>query len=96
MEDRITFGCFLFLSSLLVFFGSRAGTNGVGTGFYHLPMEVEIPKRRIRQTVAIELYRSVVGLISSYDCVQRMIVSFFVSFSFLSLKLALAAQQVCT
>jgi hypothetical protein len=36
MEDGITFGCFLFLSSLLLFFGSRPGTNGVGTGFYHL------------------------------------------------------------
>jgi hypothetical protein len=36
MEDGITFGCFLFLSSLLLFFGSRPCTNGVGTGFYHL------------------------------------------------------------
>jgi len=27
---------FLFLSSLLLFFGSRPGTNGVGMGFYHL------------------------------------------------------------
>ena len=31
---------------------------------------------------------------SSYDCVRRMIVSFFVSLSF-SLILALAAQEVC-
>ena len=36
MEDGITFGCFLFFSSLLLFFGSRPGTNGVGMGFYHL------------------------------------------------------------
>jgi len=36
MEDGITFGCFLFLSSLLIFIGSRPSTNGVGTGFYHL------------------------------------------------------------
>jgi len=36
----------LFLSvlfSLHLFFGSRPGTNGVGTGFYHLPMKVEFP-----------------------------------------------------
>jgi len=44
MEDGITFGCFLFLSSLLLFFGSRPGTNGVGTGFYHLLMEAEFPR----------------------------------------------------
>ena len=25
-------------------FGSRPGTNGVGTGFYHLPLEVEFPR----------------------------------------------------
>jgi len=31
---------FLFLSSLL-FIGSRPGTNGIGTGFYHLLMEAE-------------------------------------------------------
>jgi len=24
-------------------FGSRPGTNGLGTGFYHLPLEVEFP-----------------------------------------------------
>jgi hypothetical protein len=30
------------LSSLLI--GFRPGTNGVGTGFYHLPMEVEFPR----------------------------------------------------
>jgi len=36
MEDEITLGCFLFLSSLLIFFGSRPSTNGVGMGFYHL------------------------------------------------------------
>jgi hypothetical protein len=50
---------------------------------------------RIRRKVAIEQYRSVVGLMGSYDCVRRMIVSFFVSLSFFSLILALAAQEVC-
>jgi hypothetical protein len=34
--DGITCGCFLCLSSLLPFFGSRPSTNGVGMGFYHL------------------------------------------------------------
>jgi len=41
--DVITLDVFLFLSSLL-FFGSRPGTNGVGMGFYHQPMEVEFPR----------------------------------------------------
>jgi len=35
---------FFFLSSLLLFFGSRPGTNGVGTGFYHQSMDVEFPR----------------------------------------------------
>jgi hypothetical protein len=38
----------LLFSSLLFsihpFFGSRPGTNGLGTGFYHVPMEVEFPR----------------------------------------------------
>ena len=37
---------------------------------------------RIRRKVAIELYRSVLGLIGSYNCVHRMIDSFVVSLSF--------------
>ena len=53
------------------------------------------PVHWIRRKVAIELYRSVVGLMDSYDCVCRMIVSFFVSLSFTSLTLAVAAQEVC-
>jgi hypothetical protein len=44
--------------------------------------------RQIRRKVAIELYRSVVGLMGSYDCVRRMIVSFFVPLSLFSLILA--------
>jgi len=55
-----------------------------------------LPVRWIHQTVAIVLYRSVVGLIGSYSYIRRMIVSFFVSLSFFSLILALAAQEVCT
>jgi len=36
MEIESLLDIFLFLSSLLHFFGSRPGTNGVGRGFYHL------------------------------------------------------------
>jgi hypothetical protein len=42
----VPFFCFfssLLFSILFYFFGSRPGTNGIGTGFYHLPMEVEFP-----------------------------------------------------
>jgi hypothetical protein len=53
------------------------------------------PVRRVRRKVAIQLYRSVVGLMGSYNCVRRMIVSFFVALSCFSLILALAAQEVC-
>jgi len=35
----------LFLSSLLLFFGSRPSTKGVGTGFYHQSMDLEFPCR---------------------------------------------------
>jgi len=99
MEDEITFGCFFFLSSLLLFFGSQPGTNGVGTGFYYLGSQSGgggfSPVRQIRPKVAIELYRLVVRLIGLYNCIRRMIISFFVSLPFLSLILALAAQEVC-
>jgi hypothetical protein len=40
----MTFGCFLVFSSLLLFFGSRPGPSGVGTGFYHQSMDVEFPR----------------------------------------------------
>jgi len=43
MEMGSLLDVFLFLSSLLLFFGSRPGTNGVGTGFYHQSMDVEFP-----------------------------------------------------
>ena len=43
METGSLLDVFLFLISLLLFFGSRPGTNGVGMGFYHLPLEVELP-----------------------------------------------------
>ena len=37
-------GFFLFSSLLFTSFGSRPSTNSVGTGFYHLPLEVEFPR----------------------------------------------------
>jgi len=37
----LLFLCFLLLSSLIRF---RPSTNGVGMGFYHLPMEEEFPR----------------------------------------------------
>jgi len=47
----LLFLCFLLFSSLLfssllssLLIGFRPGTNGVGMGFYHLPMEVEFPR----------------------------------------------------
>jgi len=43
MEDGIPLGVFLFLFSHLLLFGSRPGTNGVGTGFYHMLLEVVFP-----------------------------------------------------
>jgi hypothetical protein len=34
----------MFTSFLSLLIGSRPGTNGVGMGFYHLPLEVEFPR----------------------------------------------------
>jgi len=68
-------------------------------GFYQLRISVNgrwsFPLHQIPQNFAIELYRSVVGLMCSYDCVYRMTVSFFISLSFFSLILALPGQEVC-
>jgi len=85
MEDGITFGRFLvsLFSSSLLWISARYKWRRHG----FLPPSESIkwrwifPVRRIRRKVAIELYRSVVGLMGSYDCVRRMIVSFFVSLS---------------
>jgi hypothetical protein len=87
MEDGITFGCFLFLSSLFLFFGSRPGTNGIGTGFYQLRITAKwrwsFPVRRIRRMVAIELYHSVAGLMISYEYVRSRNEQCFLPFPFL-------------
>jgi len=85
---------FLFLSSLLLL-DLGPVQMALARVFTTCQWRWSFPVRRIRRKVAIELNRSVVGLMSSYDCVRRMIVSFFVSLSFFSLILALAAQEVC-
>jgi len=84
MEDGITFGCFLLslFSSSLLWISAQYKWRRHG----FLPPSESIKcrwiflVRRIRRNVAIELYRSVVGLMSSYDCVHRMIVSFLFPF----------------
>jgi len=97
----LLFLCFLLFSSLLFslhpFFGSRPGTNGVGTGFYHLPMEVEFPRapdppkgRYWALPIGCGTY-GFVWLRTLNGC----LITPFHSLSFLSLVLALAAQEVC-
>ena len=44
MEMGSLLDVFLFLASLDLFFGSRPGTNGIGTGFYYQSMDVELPR----------------------------------------------------
>jgi hypothetical protein len=98
MEDGMTFGCFLvslFSSLLCISARYKWRRHGFLPPSESVKWRWIFPVRQIRRKVAIELYRSVVGLMGSYDCVRRMIVSFFVSLSFFSLILALAAQEVC-
>ena len=49
----------------------------------------------ISQRVGTKPNRSVAGLMGSYDCVRRMIVSFLESVSFCFLCTVDAAQEVC-
>jgi len=70
MEDGITFECFLFLSSLLLLFRSRAGTHGVGMGFYNLPLQVEFPRGPDRPKDCPWQCGMVAGLIDSYEDVH--------------------------
>jgi hypothetical protein len=50
---------------------------------------------QIRKNGSIAMGRSAPGDIGLYDCVRRVIVAFLFFFSFSSLILALAAQEVC-
>jgi len=68
------FSCFSLLSSLLLFFGSRPGTNGVGTGLYHQPKEVESPSAPDSLKVPSEQYGTVAGLMIWYEYIRSMTV----------------------
>jgi hypothetical protein len=76
----MTLGCFLFLSSLLLFFASRPCTNGIGMGlpiFGVSQVEVNIPRGLDPSKGGPECYRSVAGLLSSYEYVCGIHVSLF-------------------
>jgi hypothetical protein len=53
MEMGSLLDVFLFISPLLVFFGSRPGTNGVGTGFTTCHWRWSFHACRIRRKVAL-------------------------------------------
>jgi len=84
MQDGISFRRFLvsLFSSSLLWISAQYKWRRHG----FLPTSESImwrwifPVRLIRRKDAIQLNRSVVGLMSSYDCVHRMIVSFMFPF----------------
>jgi len=84
METGSLLDVFLFLSSLLFFSSLDHGPVQMASAWVFTTSQWRwsFPVHRIRRKVAIELYRSVVGPMGSYDCVRRMIVSIFVSLSF--------------
>jgi hypothetical protein len=53
METGSLLNVFLFISSLLLFFGSGPGTNGVGTGYTACYWRWSDPVRQIRLKVAL-------------------------------------------
>jgi hypothetical protein len=71
---RDHFDVFLLLSSLLLIFGSRPGRTGVGTGFYHLRLEVEFPFALNPPKGRPEWYRLIPGCMISYKYICGMIV----------------------
>jgi len=88
------FGFIILFSSLLI--GSWPGINGVCMGFTTSQCRRSFPVCWICWTVTIELNWLVVGHMGSYDCLHRVIGLFFVSLSFFSHILALAAKEICT
>jgi len=70
MDDGITFGCFLvdLLSSSHLCISARYKWRR--HGFYHLPMEVEFCRAPDPPKVWPVRYRSVAGLIDSYEYVR--------------------------
>jgi len=90
---------FVLFCHYLLFFswiGSWPGINGIGIGLTTSPWRRSFAVCRICQMVAIELDGLVLCLKGLYDCVCKVIISFFVSISFFSLILALSAQEVYT
>jgi len=55
--------------------------NGIAMGITTYQCGWSSPVLRIRRKVAIDLYWSAVGLLCLYDCVRRVIVSYFISLS---------------
>jgi hypothetical protein len=76
---EVSFSSLLF-SSLI---GSRPGTNGVGMGFYYLPLVVEFPVRQIHRKATLEWYRSVAGFMRPYEGVRAWIFISLLLFSLL-------------
>ena len=87
----------LLFYSLHLFFGSRPGTNGIGTGCYRLPMEVEFPRAPDQPKGhhwAIPIGCGTYGFVRLHT-LNGCLITPFHSISFISLVLALAAQEVC-
>jgi hypothetical protein len=96
--DGITFGWFLFLSSLLLFLGSRRSTMAsaqVFTTFGVSLVEVVVSHMPCLPRGCPEWYQSVAGLMSSYAYVHSMIVSVFSLHFIPTLVRDYAAQEVC-
>jgi len=70
METGSLLDVFLFLSSLLSLLGSRPGTNGVGTGFTTCHWRWSFPRAPDLPKGCPVRYRSVAGLIDSYEYVR--------------------------
>ena len=92
----LLFLCFLLFSAVYFSVDLNPVQMASAWVFTICKLRWSFPVHRICWKVTIELYWSVVGLMGGYNCVCRMIVSFFVSLSFTSPILALAAQEVCT
>jgi len=80
-QSGVSVFCFFssLLFSILCYFRSRPSTNGIGTVFYRLQLEVELACATDPPHGHPERYWVVVGLVGSYNCIHRMVVSFWVS-----------------
>jgi hypothetical protein len=91
----------LFLSSLLLFFGSRPSTNGVGMGFYHLRSQSSgggfspCARSTEKSHCAVLIGCGTYGFVRLRTWNDYLIASFpFLSFP--TLVQGYAAQEVCT